>query len=124
MRVTSHQFGANALGDIVERELTGLFSQLGVQHDLHHQVAQLLTELGRIASGDGLQHLVCLFQQMRAQALMRLRVVPGAAVYRISQSIDHAAHAVRRVANIGQLHLIKDHGSVPRAFVVHELRHC
>ena len=53
-----------------------------MQYHLHEHVAQLLAHMHKVSGVDRLTGLIRLFKEVAADALVRLRLIPGAAVRR------------------------------------------
>jgi hypothetical protein len=88
MRMPAHDLGRDGRLDVGQVEDTGLGRELGVEHDLQEQVAELA---GQRRSGPGLQRvvdLVGLLEQVLAQGLVGLFSVPRAAVGRAQPGAD------------------------------------
>ena len=80
MRVARDELVRDRVRDVGELELALLLRELGLEHDLEQEVAELLTVLARVARVDRLEHLVRLLEHVRSQAPQRLLAVPRAAV--------------------------------------------
>ena len=62
--------------------MPGLALNIRVEQHLHEHVAQLFLQVRRITGVDGLADLIRLLQEVAADALVRLHLIPGAAVRR------------------------------------------
>ena len=89
MWVAPHQFAADAAADLGQVEASGLAGDLGVQHHLQQQVAQVLGQVGVVAMANGIGHLVGLLQHVGHQGGVGLLQVPGAAAIGIPQAGHH-----------------------------------
>ena len=69
-------------GDVVDGEAARVLGDLGVEHHLDEQVAELVAEPAGIAGVDGLEDLVGLLEELAPQGLVGLLAVPRAAVRR------------------------------------------
>jgi hypothetical protein len=78
--VTADQLLHGALGNIVDVEGLLVGCQLGVEHGLEQDVAELVPEPDRVAVLDGVEELVRLVEQVAAEASMGLGPVPRTAV--------------------------------------------
>jgi hypothetical protein len=88
--VSADHFGANALDDSVEIEVALALPQSGLEDDLEQEVAQFLAMLHRILHG--LQDLVGFLQQVGAQGVERLLLVPRTAPRGVEQTVHQRAH--------------------------------
>ena len=61
----------------MDRELAALGGDLGVEHDLEEQIAQLLSQVFT-AGVDRLQNFVCFFDEIRLERRRRLFAIPRA----------------------------------------------
>jgi hypothetical protein len=84
-------------GDVVEVELPGLLAQPGLEDHLKQQIAELAQDHVGIAGGDGLAHLVGLFQRVGHDRRRRLRPVPGAAAGGIAQALHDRTEAAQGI---------------------------
>ncbi len=82
MRVAPNDLGGDRRVDVGEVEDAGLGGELGMQHDLQPEVAQLSGELGSGSLGKRVVHLVGLLEEVVAQRFVGLLPVPRAAVRR------------------------------------------
>ena len=71
-----------------DRELAALVGDLGEEHGLEQEVAELLAQLRGTAALDGLEHLVGFLEHERPQRGLRLLAVPRAAVGRPQRPHD------------------------------------
>ena len=79
MRMAAHQLFGDGLDHAAEIERALLLRHAGVEHDLEQEVAQLLAQIGEVAAGDGVGHLVGLFERVGRDGREVLLQVPGAA---------------------------------------------
>ena len=77
--MTADQFFGDRLDHAAEIERALLLRHAGVEHHLEKQVAQLLAKVCEIAAGDGVGHLVGLFERVGRDRRKVLLQVPGAA---------------------------------------------
>ena len=77
--MTADQLFGDRLDHAAEIERALLLRHAGVEHDLEQQVAQLLAQVGEIAAGDGVGHLVGLFERVGRDGRKVLLQVPRAA---------------------------------------------
>ncbi len=77
---------------VAEVEVAALAGELGLEHHLQQEVAELEAQLARIAVVDGLDHLVGLLDDEGTERARRLLAVPGAAARR-SQPVHHVDQA-------------------------------
>jgi hypothetical protein len=78
MGVSADQFIDYSLGNIVEREVSPLGRELGMEHNLGQKIAKFFAEFGLVSSFDGFDNLVRFFDQVRNQSLVSLFSVPCA----------------------------------------------
>ncbi|KPZ18253.1 Uncharacterized protein ALO56_05246 [Pseudomonas viridiflava] len=93
MRMTAQQLADDAIDDPVEFEAPFFASQMGIEHHLKQQVAQLALKLIEVTLFDGIGHFVGFFQRVRDDGGVGLLQIPGAAVLRIAQP----GHEVQKV---------------------------
>ena len=89
MGVPADQLGADARGDLPQAEALRFAGDLGVQHHLQQQVAQLFGQVRIVAVADGIGHLVGLLQHVGHQRGVGLLQVPRAAALGIAQLRHH-----------------------------------
>ena len=94
VRVAAHDLGGDRPIHVGQVEGALLRGELRVEDDLEQQVAELLGEVRRRAVLDGVDRLVGLLEQVRAQGEVRLLPIPWAAVGRAQAGAD-GGHAVR-----------------------------
>lgn len=78
---------------VVQRECSCFSSKLRVKRDLQRQISEFFLERGGYAGRDGIDRLVCLFDQVRNQGLVRLLAIPRTAVG-CAQSSHDLRHAL------------------------------
>ena len=83
---------------VVDVELAGIGSYLALQHHLQQHVAQLLAQVRDIGGFDGVHRLVCLFDHVVRDALVRLRAIPRASVRRAQRGDGGDELVERRMA--------------------------
>ena len=71
--------------NVVEIELTGLVSHLGVKNDLKQQVAQLVAQRVHVVAGYGIGNFVGLFDRVRRDTGKVLFDVPWTAIVRVAE---------------------------------------
>ena len=109
VRVAADDLRGDGRLDVGQVEDARLGGELGVEHDLEQQVAELAGELGRGARLERVVDLVGLLEQVLAQRLVGLLAVPRAAVG-LAQPGGDPGHRPR--AGDGQLR--RDRGEVER----------
>ena len=80
MRVAAHELVADRAQRIGNVEVTALGGDLGQEHRLEQEVAQLVAQGVEVPAIDGVHDLVGLLDDERSQRLQRLLPIPGAAV--------------------------------------------
>ncbi len=78
MRVAAHKLAAYTRQHIAQVKLPTLGSDLGMDHHLHQQIAQLLAQIQPVAAVQGFEHLIGLLENAGLQRLMRLFPIPRA----------------------------------------------
>ena len=67
MRMTSDELVAQTVRHLIEVEAPPLAGDFRMQHGLQQNIAQLIANLSRITSTNGLSHFVSFFDHMRNQ---------------------------------------------------------
>ncbi len=80
MRMAADHLLVHIAAHIGHGELTGIGSDLALQHHLQKHVAQLFAQVGNVALFDGVHGLVGLFDHVAGNGGVRLLAVPRAAV--------------------------------------------
>ena len=88
MGVAEQQLFHHAVAHVVHGEAARIGLDVRVEHHLHQHVAQLLLEKHGVVVVDGLGGFIRLLQEAAADGLMRLRLVPGAAILRAEEPDD------------------------------------
>ena len=88
VRMPADHLVVDALNNIADIEAPCLLGQTRMKDDLKQEIAQLFRELPRVAGVERVQHFICLFHQIRAQGLVGLLSVPGAAVRSAQASLQ------------------------------------
>src|ERR1700691_2343398 len=86
MRLPLGEFGVNAFGNVCKPKPAALLGQPRMKHDLKQQIAELRTQLLRLAALDGVGHLVGFLNGEWRNAGESLRLIPRTAALRIAQS--------------------------------------
>ncbi|MNN07168.1 hypothetical protein D3C81_1199860 [compost metagenome] len=94
--MAAHQLVGNAVDHLVETEALLFAGQLRVVDDLEQQVAELLAQVGEVATLDGVGDFIGFFQGVGDDARVVLLQVPRAAMLRIAQ----ARHQVQQVVEL------------------------
>ena len=95
--VAKDQLFAHFPADIREGAAALLFFQHRVEYHLHQHVPQLFPQHPGVVCVDGLQSLAGLFQEVFADGLVGLDLVPGAAILRVAQDADDLDQILRRI---------------------------
>ena len=82
MGVATDHLGVDPAAHVVDVEQAPLGGDLGREHDLEEEVAELAGEHRAVGVGDRVHDLVGLFDDVGLQTLQRLLAVPGTAVGR------------------------------------------
>jgi len=85
MRMAADQLVGDGAGNVVEVEAALLLGHARVKHHLQQQVAQLLAQVGAVATRDGVRNLVGLLDRVRSDGGETLLHVPRAAAFGIAQ---------------------------------------
>jgi hypothetical protein len=78
VRVAADELVIDAADDIVEGEGGAFGGELGVEDDVEQEVAEFLLEEGIIGGVDGFEDFVSFFEELGADGLVGLLLVPGA----------------------------------------------
>ncbi len=89
VRMAPYHLLAYRAHHVAELELLHLFGHLRVERNLKEQIAELVTQLFEIATGDGVGHFVGLLDGVRRNAGKGLPTVPGTAVLRVTQLLHY-----------------------------------
>ena len=95
MRVPVDELLAGRVRNIVNIEMPGLAFNIRVEQHLHEHIAQLFLQVRRITGVDGLTGLIRLLQEVAADALVRLHLIPRAAIRRAQERDER--HKVAQV---------------------------
>ena len=76
MRVSPDQLLGDRLDDVTECESILLFRHAGVKNDLQQQIAQFLTEIGKIIALDRVGNLIGFLKRVRRNRREVLRQIP------------------------------------------------
>src|SRR6185312_6523773 len=85
VRVAADELFADVVGDRGEVEPTLLLGHAGMKHHLEEQIAELLAQLVRLATLDGIGDFVRLFDGVGRNGAKRLLAIPGTAALRVAQ---------------------------------------
>ena len=86
---------AGSVRHIVNIKMPGLALNIRMEQHLHEHVAQLFLQVRRITGVDGLADLIRLLQEVAADALVRLHLIPRAAIRRAQERDER--HKVAQV---------------------------
>ena len=86
---------AGSVRHIVNIKMPGLALNICMEQHLHEHVAQLFLQVRRITGVDGLADLIRLLQEVAADALVRLHLIPRAAIRRAQERDER--HKVAQV---------------------------
>ena len=102
VRVTADHLGSERLDDVVEAEASAFACQVGMEHHLKQQIAQLVAERVEVLARDGVRHLVGLLDGVGGDRLERLRAIPRAVPAKPGHQLDEAFHPFlrRRAARV------------------------
>ena len=95
MRMPVDEFFAGSVRHIVNIKMPGLALNIRMEQHLHEYVAQLFLQVRRITGVDGLAGLIRLLQEVAADALVRLHLIPRAAIRRAQERDER--HKVAQV---------------------------
>ena len=82
VRMAADQLGGDGLDHVAEVEGALLLRHAGMEDDLQQQVAEFVLEVGEVAAGDGVGHLIGFLERIGRDGLEVLLEVPGAAASR------------------------------------------
>ena len=85
VRVAVYELFAHPVGDVVKIEAVFVARDVGVERNLHKQIAQLLAQRAEVLFVDGVGGLVRLLEHVEPDGLVSLHLVPRAAVGRAQQ---------------------------------------
>ena len=103
VRVPAHHLVRDAPDHFQNREGPPVVRHLRVQDDLQQQVAQLFLKRAVVATVKGVEHLVGFLDEVRAEGVMRLFQVPGAARDGRPQSLNDAHQLAERLRGFIQV---------------------
>ena len=95
VRVAVDELPAGRVRNIVNIEMPGLALNIRVEQHLHEHIAQLFLQVRRITGVDGLTGLIRLLQEVSADALMCLHLIPRTAARRAQERDER--HKVAQV---------------------------
>ena len=95
MRVPVDELLAGRVRNIVNIKMPGLALNIRVEQHLHEHIAQLFLQVRRITGVDGLTGLIRLLQEVSADALMCLHLIPRTAARRAQERDER--HKVAQV---------------------------
>ena len=84
MRMPPLHLRDERLRDVVQRERAALLRDHRVKENLQQQIAELFTQSRVVLGEQRLVHLVCLFDEVRAERLVGLRRIPIAALSQVA----------------------------------------
>src|SRR5205823_3576898 len=100
VRVPPDELLVQTSRDIADIERARLACELRMQRDLKQQIAEFVAQSRQIARVECLECFVCLLEEVRAQALVRLFPIPGTAVRRTEALGDARRRGERREVRI------------------------
>ncbi len=99
MRMPAHNLVINALQHARHAKLSRFGRDLGIQHNLQQQVTKLFAHFLRVLLIQRRQRFIAFFQQMLAQGLVGLLLVPGTAIFRRAQMRNDFLESLKRGAH-------------------------
>ena len=76
MGMPAHKLFGGGGGDRIEGECLLLRGNLGLHHDVDHQIAEFLLKIRGMGTLDRIDHLVCLLKQRGPEGIGRLLAIP------------------------------------------------
>ena len=89
MRMTALELVADALENVVEREMSGLGSDLCVEYDLEGKIAKLVSERTHVVARDRVGDFIGFLDRVRRDARETLRAIPFAAMLWVAQALHN-----------------------------------
>ena len=98
MRMTTNHLFCDGIHHIMEIERTFPFRQRCMKNHLQQHIAQFFLQMHHIITVNGLYHFIGFFQQILAQGLMSLLLIPGAAIF-TQQHLHHICQRFYRITH-------------------------
>ncbi len=95
VRMAAFHLVADAVQDVVERELAGFFGHPGMKHDLELQIAKLIRQGIHVVAGDRVRNLVRFFDRVGRDRRECLHAIPFAARRRIAKALHDLDEALK-----------------------------
>jgi len=95
VRMAVYQFVAQGVSHIRIVERPGFLTQLGVEHHMQQQVAQLLLDPLHIVVGDGIGQFIRLLDRIAPQRVERLLAIPRALAAQRGHHVEQAGRSLQ-----------------------------